>query len=113
MNKSSYKLAFSFLLFGALFFGLSGTAMAQRAKAKNDNNERQTKMTVAMSQSTYEALQKANEMVQEGSVVEGLAELQRFRNSRAGQKLTPYEQAQVWNLTAYAYYLQENYSSTH
>ena len=66
-------------------------------------------MTVAMSQSTYESLQKANEMVQEGLIAEGLAELDRFRSSKAGSKLTPYEQAQTWNLTAYAYYLQEKY----
>lgn len=107
MTKSSYKSAFIFLLVGVLSLALSADAIAQRVK-KNDEN-RVTKRTVAISQSTYEALQKANEMVQEGNVAEGLAELQKFRNSRAGQKLSPYEQAQTWNLTAYAYYLQERY----
>ena len=38
-----------------------------------------------------------------------MAELEKFRNSKAGQKLSPYETAQTWNLTAYAYYLQERY----
>ena len=106
MIKSSYKSALVTLLICVLYAGFSITAFAQRS---NKKQERETKETVAMSQQTYEALQKANEMVQEGNVVEGLAELQRFRDSKAGKKLSPYEQAQTWNLTAYAYYLQENY----
>lgn len=107
MIKSCSKSKFVFLLIGILSLALSASAMAQRVK-KNEA-ARETKRTVAMSQSTYESLQKANEMVQEGNVAEGLAELQKFRDSRAGQKLSPYEQAQTWNLTAYAYYLQERY----
>jgi tetratricopeptide (TPR) repeat protein len=105
MIKSRLKTAIHYLLLGLLASTISTTVMAQR----DDNDDRETKRTVAMSQSTYEALQKANELVQDGSVAEGLAELQRFRESKAGQKLSPYETAQTWNLTAYAYYLQERY----
>ncbi len=105
MIKSFIKSISFGLLLGVLATSFAVTAVAQ----SNRKQDRETKRTVAMSQSTYESLQKANEMVQEGSIAEGLAELQRFRDSKAGQKLSPYEQAQTWNLTAYAYYLQERY----
>ena len=99
MIKSSTKSVSFFLVLCLLSVALSTSALAQRSK-KDEKNTRETKQTVAMSQSTYESLQKVNELVLAGSVEEGLAELEKFRNSKAGQKLSPYETAQTWNLTA-------------
>lgn len=83
---------------------LASPAMAQRAA--QDKGERKTKQTVAMSQPVYEALMEIQELVeaeQFADIDELIAKLQEKK------KLSPYEAAQIWNLSGYAYYLQEKY----
>lgn len=81
---------------------LSYCAVAMSA----EDDERKTKQTVAMSQAVYEKLTEIQEFVeaQNYTGAEGI-----LRDMRANEKLSPYEMAQVWNLTGYAYYLQERY----
>lgn len=74
--------------------------------AADDDDDRKTKQTVAMSQPVYEKLMEIQEFV----------EAEDFPNARAAivdlqenKKLSPYESAQIWNLSGYAYYLQEKY----
>jgi len=76
--------------------------------AQDNDGDRKTKQTVAMSQPVYEALMEIQEQV----------EAEDFANAQAGirelqdkKKLSPYESAQIWNLSGYAYYLQENYEA--
>jgi tetratricopeptide (TPR) repeat protein len=71
-----------------------------------DDEDRKTKQTVAMSQQVYEKLTKIQEAVEAEDY--GSAE-SLLRDMRADSKLTPYERAQVWNLSGYSYYLQEDY----
>lgn len=73
---------------------------------QSSDEERKTKQTVAMSQQVYEKLTKIQEAVEaeDYRTADGL-----LREMRADTKLSPYERAQVWNLSGYAYYLQENY----
>ncbi|MCZ6892675.1 MAG: tetratricopeptide repeat protein [Gammaproteobacteria bacterium] len=86
---------------------LSGTAMAQYGSQKADQTAPQkTKKTVAMSQPVYEGLQKAQELIEANQYADGLARLKKLRET---SDLSVYETAQIWNLTGYAYYLQENY----
>ncbi len=76
------------------------------ALAQAQEEERKTKQTVAMSQQVYEKLTKIQEQVEAEnySAADGL-----LRDLRNDAKLSPYEKAQVWNLSGYAYYLQEKY----
>ncbi len=71
-----------------------------------ENKERETKKTVAMSQQVYEKLTEIQEMVEDKNYA-GASGL--LREMQANQKLSDYERAQIWNLTGYSAYLQENY----
>jgi tetratricopeptide (TPR) repeat protein len=78
----------------------TGPASAQEQK------ERETKQTVAMSQQVYEKLSEIQVAVEAKDYATANSLLQTMR---ANEKLSPYERAQVWNLTGYSAYLQENY----
>jgi len=82
---------------------LASPATAQDDKKKD---ERKTKQTVAMSQPVYEKLMEIQEFVEAEDFVnanEAITEIQ------GKKKLSPYEKAQIWNLSGYSYYLQEKY----
>ncbi len=68
--------------------------------------EQETKKTVAMSQQTYEALQKAQQSVEEDNFSQAHADLAKLRQKKG---LSEYELAQIWNLEAYTYYQEEKY----
>ncbi len=100
MDKAINKLT-RLILSCLVLISFSTFAIAQEKKA------RKTKQTVAMSQQTYEKLTEIQEFVEAENYTgaEGI-----LREMRANEKLSPYELAQVWNLTGYSYYLQERYS---
>ncbi len=75
--------------------------------ANAQEEERKIKQTVSMSQQVYEKLTKIQEFV-EAENYTGAETL--MREMRANAKLSPYEKAQVWNLSGYSYYLQERYT---
>jgi tetratricopeptide (TPR) repeat protein len=82
---------------GTLLLGAAGNVLAE---------EKKTKETVAMSQQVYEKLTEIQEMVE----AKDYASAQRLVDDLKSQKkLSDYERAQVWNLSAYSYYLQELY----
>jgi len=89
---------------GALMLGSASDIFAQK---KNDGSEKKTKETVAMSQSVYEDLTEIQELVE----AKDYASAQRLTDELKSKKgLSPYELAQIWNITAYSYYLQERYT---
>jgi tetratricopeptide (TPR) repeat protein len=91
----------------AVFTSVLLLGSASDVFAQKDDKERKTKETVAMSQSVYEKLTEIQEMVE----AKDYASAQRLTEDLRGKKgLSPYELAQIWNLTAYSYYLQERYS---
>jgi len=82
---------------------ISSPVLAQNDKKKES---RKTKQTVAMSQPVYESLLEIQELVE----IENFTEAQAKINSiQTRKKLSPYETAQIWNISGYSYYLQENY----
>jgi len=86
-----------------LLGSLAGPTMAQA----NKEEERKTKETVAMSQQVYEKLAEVQEMIED----KDYAAAQRAIDDLKGRKgLSDYERAQIWNITAYSYYLQERYA---
>ena len=88
---------------GCLLLGLSGTAFAQKAPK---GEEKKTKETVAMSQSVYEKLTEIQELIE----AKDYASAQRLTDELRGKKgLSPYENAQIWNISGYSFYLQERY----
>ena len=89
------------LVVGAMLVGTAGSAFAQQNK-----ETKKTKETVAMSQAVYESLTEIQELME----AQDYASAQRLTDEvRKKKSLTPYELAQIWNITAYSYYLQERY----
>ena len=68
---------------------------------------RKTKQTVAMSQQVYEALTKIQELVETDEHAAAQAKIMDLQQGK--KRLSPYELAQIWNLSGYDYYLQERY----
>ena len=77
------------------------------AAQRGDEKERKTKQTVAMSQPVYEALTEIQELVESDQFAEAQKKITGLQESR--KKLSPYEAAQIWNISGYTYYLQEDY----
>ncbi len=103
MDRFISKLVVA-IITGTLLLGSASDVFAQRNKEKS---EKRTKETVAMSQAVYEDLTEIQELVE----AKDYASAQRLTDTLKGQKrLTPYELAQIWNITAYSYYLQERYT---
>jgi tetratricopeptide (TPR) repeat protein len=83
---------------------LAGTTAVTWAQ---DGSERKTKETVAMSQQVYEKLAEIQEMIEN----KDYATAHRAIDDVKGRKgLTDYERAQIYNISGYSYYLQENYA---
>lgn len=101
MDRFMSKLIVT-VLTGALLLGSASGIFAQ------DKEQRKTKETVAMSQGVYEKLTEIQELVE----AKDYATAQRLMvELRGGKKtLSPYELAQIWNISAYSYYLQERYA---
>jgi tetratricopeptide (TPR) repeat protein len=91
---------------------LLSVLLASTASAQTDKNQkkgdRKTKETVAMSQSVYEKLTEIQELVETEDHAAAHVKIKELQNKK---KLSPYEQAQIWNISGYAYYLQENYKA--
>ncbi len=80
---------------------VAAPAVAQKKKT------RKTKQTVAMSQPVYEKLMEIQELVEAEQHAEAQAKIKEIQQGK--KKLSPYEKAQIWNLSGYDYYLQERY----
>jgi tetratricopeptide (TPR) repeat protein len=92
--------ASTLLLVTVICMVLSGPGHAQQGQ------ERKTKQTVAMSQKVFEQLTEVQQLVEAKDYAKGQ---QAIDDMLANEKLTPYERAQVNNLSGYSYYLQERY----
>jgi tetratricopeptide (TPR) repeat protein len=73
---------------------------------ENQGSERKTKQTVAMSQKVFEKLTEVQELMESKNYAAGHTALREVLQEK---NLSPYETAQVYNLTGYAYYLEEKY----
>ncbi|MEE8338573.1 MAG: CDC27 family protein [Xanthomonadales bacterium] len=66
-----------------------------------------------MSQKVYEKLTEIQELVEEKNYANAqrlIDEMARDTDRKGRSKLSPYEQAQIYNLEGYSYYLQERYA---
>ena len=90
---------------GALLLGSTSDIFAQKQK---DDSEKKTKETVAMSQAVYEDLTEIQELVEAKDYASAQRLIDELKSSK--KSLSPYELAQIWNITAYSYYLQERFS---
>ena len=84
-----------FLLTGVLTVSLS-VLLASPVYAQDDDKERKTKQTVAMSQPVYDALMDIQELVEADDFVTAQ---EKIRELQGKKKLSPYESAQIWNLS--------------
>jgi tetratricopeptide (TPR) repeat protein len=85
-----------------LLASAAGVALAQEDREK----ERKTKETVAMSQQVYELLTEIQALVEAKDFATAQRQIDEVKVRKG---LSDYERAQVWNLSAYSYYLQERY----
>ncbi len=106
INNRYYGRALLWLLVVPLAASILFSSLAVAAP-KKEGDKRKSKVTVAMSQPVFEKLQEGQELVDAKDYAGALDLMQRMRKKR--KKLSVYESAQVWNLTAYVYYLQEDY----
>jgi tetratricopeptide (TPR) repeat protein len=91
------------LVTGLLVIGSVGSVLAQDKK----DEEKKTKETVAMSQQVYEKLVEIQELIE----AKDYATAERLTvDLRQKKNISDYERAQIWNISAYSYYLQERYS---
>ena len=107
LNRSSNakgKLWLVALISVFLSVSLTSPVYAQSDK-KKDN--RKTKQTVAMSQQIYESLLEIQELVEAENHSEAQVKITALQGSK--KKMSPYEAAQIWNISAYNFYLQERY----
>lgn len=102
MRTASFSINLtSRILAATLCFALALPAVAQ-------DDERKTKQTVAMSQSVFEKLTEIQTLVEEKDYAGGHAAI---RDLQGNDKLSPYEKAQLHNLSGYAYYLEEKFDN--
>ena len=98
----------SLLRLGVLLVGVCVALAPAFAQDASSGGEK-TKKTVAMSQQVFEKLTEAQQLIEAKQYSKGHAIL---KDLRGRPKLSVYEAAQIWNLTAYAYYLQERYKDS-
>jgi tetratricopeptide (TPR) repeat protein len=87
----------------AMVLGATGNALAQDEK----KNQKKTKETVAMSQAVYERLTEIQELVEAKDYASAQVAIDDVKGKKG---LSDYERAQIWNISAYSYYLQERYA---
>jgi tetratricopeptide (TPR) repeat protein len=98
MNSYKPKLIAALLAGCCLMLTAAGLSAQEK--------ERKTKQTVAMSQQVYEKLTEIQEMVENKDYASAERLAVELRNKK---NLSDYERAQIFNLSGYAYYLQERY----
>ena len=94
----SFALSFSVASVLALVLSWSISPVAQA----------NTKGAFALSQQLYNQLEKVQAMIAEGQHANATGELNSLRSKNT---LSGYEKAQVWNLTAYNFYLQNDFAA--
>jgi tetratricopeptide (TPR) repeat protein len=92
------------VLTGTMLLGVAGGAFAQLQEKKK---EKKTKETVAMSQQVYEKLTEIQELVETKDYASAQVLID---DTKQRKSLSDYERAQIWNLSAYSFYLQERYA---
>ena len=90
----------------ALAAAVLAAGLASPAFAQSGDSEQKTKETVAMSQQVYEKLTEIQELIEAKDYATAQRQIEALRG---GKGLSNYELAQIWNITAYSYYLQERY----
>jgi tetratricopeptide (TPR) repeat protein len=99
MKKFMSRLTIA-LTTAVLLTGAAGSVFAQSGA------DEKTKETVAMSQQVYEKLTEIQELIEAKDYATAQRQIVELRGRKG---LSDYELAQIWNITAYSYYLQENY----
>ena len=94
------------MITGFFLVSMAGGAWAQTSAIKKDKEQKKTKETVAMSQQVYEKLTEIQELVEAEDYASAQILIDKVKEKKG---LSDYERAQVWNLSAYSFYLQERY----
>lgn len=101
----SFKIIQVFLL--TLSFLFSGSVLSETGSDKSKSSKYKTRKAAAMSQKVYKKLNQIQELIEKKDYTAANDKLESMRG--ASRRLSPYEKAQSWNLSAYIFYLQENY----
>ena len=103
--KTILTLVLSIVVFsnGTLY---AATSSSEKSKSSK-NSQYKTRKAAAMSQKVFKKLQHIQEQIDAKDYVAAQKNLETIR--RRSKRLSAYEKAQTWNLTAYVFYLQERY----
>lgn len=101
--------SFLVLLLTLIVYATSATVstVAASSDSKSKSGKIKTRKAAAMSQKVYKKLQVIQQQIDAKDYVGAIKGLEKLRSR--SRRLSPYEKAQSWNLTAYVLYLQENY----
>lgn len=80
------------------------------AEKERKIGDKATQKTPAISQKVYKKLTEAQELIESKQYIEGLSVIRELQLKET--KLSDYERAQMWNMFAYTYYLQERYKDS-
>ena len=105
MKRSMSKLIVA-MITGFLLVSMAGGAWAQTSAIKKEKEQKKTKETVAMSQQVYEQLVEVQELVEAKDYASAQVSIDKLKQKKT---LSDYERAQIWNISAYSFYLQERY----
>lgn len=107
-TMTSVKTFLIILISLAVFTTGSVVAASSSDSSKSSKSKKyKTKKAAAMSQKVYKKLAKVQALIDAKDFPAALKKLENLRNF--SKRLSPYEKAQAWNLSAYIYYLQEDY----
>jgi len=102
MNRSLVNSTLSVLLIITVSFVY--------AVEPEENGEQKTQVVAAISQKVFKKMTEAQELIEEKKYEQGLIVMDSIRAK--GDDLSNYEKAQMWNIYAYTYYLQEHYKES-
>ena len=94
------KLIVALIFAGVLLLGSASDGALAQVENKEAERKKKTKETVAMSQQVYEELTEIQELV-ESQGLRHRSEVYRDK-LKVKKGLSPYELAQIWNISAYS-----------
>ncbi len=87
---------------------MSEAVAAEQEQTATKKVKHKTRRVPALRDKVYTQLSRAQKMVEEGKVAEGIAELENIESKK--HSMNSYETAMLWNAFAFVYYKQEDYA---
>lgn len=107
--KELIHLLRKFIISSSKMLMLGSLLLVLNATAQQENNQKKTHQTQAISADVFDVLSKAQQAQEKGDFDETIQYLDELKARNGKKELKPYEKAQLWSFYAYAYLSKENY----